>query len=538
MPSLHLFRRASLRAAALLALLAAPVLAQWNPTNGQWGKLDASDVRVMTWNVRDGLCSSNGKTEGSNNWTALARIVASFQPDVLLLQECGDNSGNGTGSGVDSVGTLTSVLERFLAGGTDPWNGGNVTAYVEKYAPGFSMPYIYVTSNSDNFNRNVILSRFPFADLNGDGKSTLSDIPNISSHLYAPGGDGGLRGFQFVELDLPDVTYNGDLVVGNAHLKAGGQSSDHNQRIAAAQNVAYYIDYGLNGGGTGSPDPHGRIADNPSMTQILGDLTPVVIGGDWNEDESSNGTKGPAEWLTRAQQTGGTDGTDRDRSDMAFDGATNFFSGSDNTIGSSKLDYIGWQDSLTSLRLQTIFSSGSTPTGSMPPELAGYSNPASASNTASDHKPVIVDLIMPTGCQSPANYCIAAPNSLGSGAILFASGTQSIATNDLNLDVQGAAPSQFGIFYYGSSQVQQVFGDGFRCVGAGLTGIYRFAPAVLSDGFGDATHAVDFTQAPANAGGGQLMPGSTWYFQFWYRDPAAGGAGFNLSNGLSVPFCP
>ena len=126
--SLHMLRRAALGAAAALALLATPALAQWNPTNGQWGKLDADDVRVMTWNVRDGLCSSNGKTEGSNNWTALARIVASFQPDVLLLQECGDNSGNGTGSGVDSVSTLTSVLERFLAGGNDPWNGGNVTA--------------------------------------------------------------------------------------------------------------------------------------------------------------------------------------------------------------------------------------------------------------------------------------------------------------------------------------------------------------------------------------------------------------------------
>ena len=36
----------------------------------------------------------------------------------------------------------------------------------------------------------------------------------------------------------------------------------------------------------------------------------------------------------------------------------------------------------------------------------------------------------------------------------------------------------------------------------------------------------------------QITPGSTWYFQFWYRDSAAGGAAFNLSNGLSATFCP
>ena len=38
-----------------------------------------------------------------------------------------------------------------------------------------------------------------------------------------------------------------------------------------------------------------------------------------------------------------------------------------------------------------------------------------------------------------------------------------------------------------------------------------------------------------NAGQGQIDPGDLWHFQFWYRDP---GAGFNLSNGLRVEFCP
>lgn len=28
------------------------------------------------------------------------------------------------------------------------------------------------------------------------------------------------------------------------------------------------------------------------------------------------------------------------------------------------------------------------------------------------------------------------------------------------------------------------------------------------------------------------------HFGAWFRDPAAGGAGANLSNGVTVPFCP
>ncbi len=526
---------ASLVFAVLFSL---PLQAQWNPSAGQWGKQDSVDVRLMTWNVQDGLCSTNAKIEGQNNWSALARIVAAFEPDVLLLQECGDNSGNGTGGSVDSVSTLSSVMDRFVNGGTDSWNGGSVTAYVAKYAPGYSLPFVYVTSNTDNFNRNVILSRFPFADLNGDGKTTLSDIPNINSDAYAPGGDGGLRGVQFVEIDLPNGTYLGDLVVANAHLKAGSQSSSHDQRIEAAQNVAYFIDYGLNGAGTGSPDPAGRISDNPQMTSILPADTPVILGGDWNEDESSNGTKGPAEWLARAELTGGSDGTDRDRSDMALDNAQDAFNGSVATLGSVKFDYFAWQDSICSPRLQFVFSSNAVLGSLLPPAVAGFPNPAATTTVASDHRPVIVDFILPVGCPQTSTYCVLSPNSFGSGAILLWTGSQSVAQNNFSIGVQSSAPSQFGIFYYGSTQVQVPFGDGFRCVGGGASGTFRFSPAQQSDIFGDLSRFVDMTQSPAGAGAGQIHAGSTWNFQYWYRDPAAGGTGFNLSNGLSVPFCP
>jgi hypothetical protein len=38
------------------------------------------------------------------------------------------------------------------------------------------------------------------------------------------------------------------------------------------------------------------------------------------------------------------------------------------------------------------------------------------------------------------------------------------------------------------------------------------------------------------SGPAQILAGSTWYFQLYYRDGV--GAGFNLSNSLQATFCP
>jgi hypothetical protein len=37
---------------------------------------------------------------------------------------------------------------------------------------------------------------------------------------------------------------------------------------------------------------------------------------------------------------------------------------------------------------------------------------------------------------------------------------------------------------------------------------------------------------------GQLAAGGQWNFQAWYRDVAAGGAGFNSSDAVGVTFVP
>lgn len=392
--------------AMVLVGLSGHAYAQWDPDNGDWGKEDARDLRVMTWNVQDGICSTNDKGDTFGDWSGLVRIVASLQPDVLILQECGDNSGNNTGSGEDSVSVLETVVDLFINGGPDPFLGGSVGAYTKLFVPEYDLPHVFVSTNTDGFNRNVILSRYPFADINGGG-SLLSNFV-VAPDEYQSGGTGGIRGFQFAEIDLPDDIYGGDVVVGNAHLKAGGGSDDFDEREIAALNTAYYIDYYYNGAGTGMSDPNNRVLV-PNSGDMLDANTPVIWGGDLNQSPS---TFSPSSIMTRAVTLGGTDGTDRDRTDAMFSNPSQPITGDTSTQGSSsRLDYICWQDSIASARREFIFrSTGSGMSVDKLPFPASTFpvNPLSISSLASDHRPVVVDFIMPAAandpCPSPPDY--------------------------------------------------------------------------------------------------------------------------------------
>lgn len=425
------------RIAILLSLACAPIaVAQWNPSARQYGKTDARDLRVMTWNIWDTICSSSTtKVEGLNDWCAAARIIAAIKPDVLILQEVGDNDGNGTGTGVDSVVNLTTTINLFLRGGSDPFrSNATVTAYVQKYAATYDLPYVYVSDQTDGFNRNVILSRYPFTDLTGDGRTAVGTFFS-GADLYAPGGNGGIRGFAFAEIDLPDSQYAGDLVMGCAHLKSGGTTQDFADRLTAAQNTAYYIDYLFNGGGGATPDPRNKIFDGPAATRVLGPTTPVIIGGDWNEDENSNGRDGPAVWLSRAAGGAG-DGTDRDRSDMLLDDSRDIFNtNSRNTQGSSKLDYLAWQDSIATLRRSVLFVSGSMNTNTYPTELIGLSAPSTASSLASDHRPIIADYILPAPV-APGAFTLTSPSNGANAQALTPTLTWSTASGATSYSVK------------------------------------------------------------------------------------------------------
>jgi hypothetical protein len=146
----------------------------------------------------------------------------------------------------------------------------------------------------------------------------------------------------------------------------------------------------------------------------------------------------------------------------------------------------------------------------------------------------IAKLEFPIECDDPVNYCLALSNSVGPGASISHIGSASLSANDLQLSVSGLPIGTTGLIYYGPNQIAVLFGDGLRCVGGG---VIRLSP-IQSDIFGFVNVALDLTSAPFDAGPGAAIVGETKNFQHWYRDPTFGNSGYNLSDGLSVTFCP
>jgi hypothetical protein len=134
----------------------------------------------------------------------------------------------------------------------------------------------------------------------------------------------------------------------------------------------------------------------------------------------------------------------------------------------------------------------------------------------------------------PEFYCVTSPNSVNTeGSRINFAGSTSVSANDFQI-IAGFAPAeQTGLFYYGPNQVQAPFGNGVRCVGGSVTRLNP--PTIISAPWGEAIHALDNT-LPENIA--NIQAGTSWNFQFWYRDPAGGGATFNLSDAVMVPFRP
>jgi hypothetical protein len=119
--------------------------------------------------------------------------------------------------------------------------------------------------------------------------------------------------------------------------------------------------------------------------------------------------------------------------------------------------------------------------------------------------------------------------------VIAAGGLPSLITNDLVLQASQLPSLQFGVFFYGSTETFAIFGDGVRCVNGP---IYRLKPPIPTTLGGTVALPIDLATAPFSGGPSQITAGSTWHFQFWFRDPQGGPAGFNTSDGLRVTFCP
>ncbi|MAE45721.1 MAG: hypothetical protein CMJ86_02405 [Planctomycetes bacterium] len=135
-----------------------------------------------------------------------------------------------------------------------------------------------------------------------------------------------------------------------------------------------------------------------------------------------------------------------------------------------------------------------------------------------------------------SNFCAAGSNSTGTFAKMGWNGTSSILSNDLELTCFDLPTGENGLFIQSPDTDTILIGNGLLCLGNSTLGFFIRHGVVNSGPAGAVTYALDNTAPPIPQA--QVAAGETWYFQFWFRDNAAGGAGFNFSDGLSVTFCP
>ena len=119
-------------------------------------------------------------------------------------------------------------------------------------------------------------------------------------------------------------------------------------------------------------------------------------------------------------------------------------------------------------------------------------------------------------------------NSTGQGALALATGTRSIAADDLVLTLTDMPPNKVGVLATSESLGSFPLGDGRFCLGSPPI---RYA-VQLSDASGTIVES-DISSRIT------LAPGDRFWFQFAFRDATGPcGTGYNSSNAMGVAFIP
>jgi len=130
--------------------------------------------------------------------------------------------------------------------------------------------------------------------------------------------------------------------------------------------------------------------------------------------------------------------------------------------------------------------------------------------------------VTPQSCEVGTSYCSVNPNSTGLPGHVRARGSAAGGPGGAMTLIAEDVPDQPGIFFFGPNRILVPFGNGFLCAGPPT----RVLPPVLASG-GSAKKSIQTDP---------FTPGSSFYFQYWFRDPAAGGAFFNTTDGLCIAF--
>jgi len=146
------------------------------------------------------------------------------------------------------------------------------------------------------------------------------------------------------------------------------------------------------------------------------------------------------------------------------------------------------------------------------------------------HQPFVPPVVQQGSAEG---YCTSTINSTGLAATMGCAGSLSVCQNNTCLAADGVPAGNLGLFFYGAQAARIPMADGYLCVSPYHPGLFRILPWVSAGSNLRAELQLDLDTLPQ---AGAITPGSTWCFQYWFRDPAAGGTGSNLSDGLRITF--
>jgi endonuclease/exonuclease/phosphatase family metal-dependent hydrolase len=202
----------------LLAVLIAVVIPAGSYAGGTGTFLDrgqATDIRVVSWNVQGNLIADGGAD------AAFARVLNALDPDVIVFEEISSNAVENA-----LAGWLNSSI------GNGPWQTfGGISTGV----------------------RTVIASRFPMTMQQADTTPASST-----------------RGVTMALINLPSGTYDTDIYLMGVHLKCCGGTSEEESRQRSADAIAKWC------GDIRTPGGSINLATNTPVI-VIGDMN--LVGG-------------------------------------------------------------------------------------------------------------------------------------------------------------------------------------------------------------------------------------------------------------------
>lgn len=138
------------------------------------------------------------------------------------------------------------------------------------------------------------------------------------------------------------------------------------------------------------------------------------------------------------------------------------------------------------------------------------------------------------GNTSPTDTGAGCANSTGAGGLLLASGSASVAADDLSVSLSGLPSQALALLFVGTDfsafgATGQLLGNGRLCIGGPLTRSTLFSSDVSGAASQAGGYASEFNAAA----------GSSFHLQVMYRDVSGPcGFGFNSTNALRITFLP